>query len=74
MGVVTITLDDSVEERLRMLAKGKGALGKAISSATKEWLERQHQELIKRKFIAMLQKGRPMGKILYKKREELYDR
>lgn len=74
MGVVTITLDDSVEGKLRQVAKGKGALGKVISEATKEWLERENQELIKRKFLAILQKGWPMGKILYKKREELHDR
>jgi predicted transcriptional regulator len=74
MGVVTITLDDNVEEKLRELAKGKGALGKAISVATQEWLEKQQQEALKKKLRALMQKGWPMGKILYKKREELYDR
>jgi len=74
MGVVTITLDDSVEGKLRELAKGKGALGKAISEATKQWLEKQYQNELAQRGLKLLKKGWPMGKILYKKREELYDR
>ncbi len=74
MGVVTVALDDDVETKLREVAKGKGALGKAISDATKQWLENQRQEALKRRLIEVMQKARPMGKILIKKREELYDR
>lgn len=74
MGVVTITLDDNVEVKLRELAKGKGALGKAISVATQEWLEKQHQNELAQRGLKLLRKGWPMGKLLYKKREELYDR
>ena len=74
MGVITITLDDAVEEKLRALVKGKGALGKAVSEATKQWLEDQRQDVLKNQLIELFRKGKPMGKILYKKREELYDR
>jgi len=74
MGIVTISMDDEVERKLRTIVKGKRALGKAITSATKEWLEKQKQELLKKKLADIMRKGWPMGKILVKKREELYDR
>jgi len=74
MGIITVTLDDEVEKKLRNFAKGKGALGKTLSQAAKNWLEEQEQDKIKQKFLSIIKKGYPMGKIQYKKREELYDR
>jgi len=74
MGTITIVLDDEVEEKLRKRAHGKGALGKAISEATRQWLEDQEQKQIQQKALKLLRKGFDMGKIAYTKREELHER
>lgn len=74
MGIITISLDSSVERKLRSIAKGKGSIGRAISEATREWLEKKQQKDLADRGLALLRKGWPMGKILVKKREELYDR
>ncbi len=79
MGTVTISLEDSTEDSFRNYVykeygKSKGVLGKAINEALKKWLEEKRQDKIAKEALADLKKGHKFGKLLYKKREELYER
>ncbi|HLC36711.1 MAG TPA: hypothetical protein VJK05_03850 [archaeon] len=79
MGVVTVTMDNKTEEIFRKAVKekfgeGKGVLAKGIDEAVRQWLEETREEQLKQRFLARLKKGHKMGKILYKHRDELYDR
>ena len=79
MGIITVSVDDEVEKEFRKIAmeeyKGrKGFLGDAITEAMKEWVrEKEERELAERE-IAILKKGFNLGRLTYKKREELYAR
>lgn len=79
MGTITVNVDDEIEEEFRKIAseefKGKkGFLGDAITEAMKEWVKEKEQEEISKREIEILKKGFKLGKITYKKREELYAR
>jgi predicted transcriptional regulator len=78
MGTLTISLDDEVERKLRKVAKmvigeKKGYLGKAITEALKLWMEKIRKESIEERVLEELERGFEMGKILIKKREEIYE-
>jgi len=78
MGVITISLDDEIEKKLRTLAtarfrKRKGYLAMAISEALREWVsKKQEQEM--GTAIDMLEKGIDLGGIISKKKEDLHKR
>jgi predicted transcriptional regulator len=79
MGTITISVDDEIEERFREVAKKKlgerkGYLGKATTEALEIWIRKQTQEDIARDALALLEKGHPLGKHIYKERKDLYDR
>lgn len=79
MGTITTIVDDKVEEKFRTAVRnifgdGKGKIGKAFTQAMKKWAEEVEQEEIRKKAIQRLEKGYHMGKILYKNRNDLYDR
>ena len=79
MGTITINVDDEIEKEFRKLAneesKGKkGFLGDAITEAMKKWISEKEQKEISMREIKILKKGFKLGKITYKKREELYGR
>lgn len=79
MGSVTVGLDDVTEKKLRFLAKErfketKGAMAKVIAEGI-NGLEKESKRLTARKkLIAQMEKGFDGGKILFKHRNELYDR
>ncbi|MBM3231909.1 hypothetical protein FJZ21_00825 [Candidatus Pacearchaeota archaeon] len=78
MGVITISLDDAIEEKLRKIAvarfrKKKGYLAKAISEALNEWASKMEQESMS-KAISILLDGVNLGGIVSKKREDLHKR
>lgn len=79
MGTVTITIDDNTEDRFRSYVfkergRSKGVLGKAVNEALSKWLEEKKQTKMAEEALIDLKKGHKFGKLLYKKREELYDR
>jgi hypothetical protein len=79
MGTITISVDNDTEKRFREAAKKKlgerkGYLGKATTEALDLWIRKQTQEEIARDALALLEKGHPVGKDLYKERKDLYDR
>lgn len=79
MGTITINVDNEIEIEFRDTVKktygqGKGILGKAVEEALKKWTYENNQKEIGRRLKTMMEKGWPMGKILYKHREELHDR
>ena len=67
-------MDDEIEKKLRERVSGKGALGQAITEATRKMLEDEEQERIKNRLKFLMKKGWNMGKITIKHRSELYDR
>ena len=76
MGTITANINDNVEEIFRkrvyqIYGKGKGTLGKALAEAMLEWSRKKEYFDICMKY---LNEGTNMGKLKYKKREELYDR
>lgn len=78
MGVITISLNDEVEKKLRALArlrfsKAKGHLSKAITEALKEWAEKSREEELE-DALEMLEKGFNMGGMITKKREDWHKR
>ncbi len=79
MGTLTIKVDEKIEKKFREEAvkkfgAKKGYLGSAVEDAMKLWLMQEEQEEIKKRALAMMEKGFDMGKILYKHREELWER
>jgi len=78
MGTITVNVSDEVEEKFRKVAgavhgKGKGHLGKALEESMDMWIKKeQNTNVIKA--MELLKTGLNLGKITYKKREELYDR
>lgn len=63
MGVVTVTIDDEVEERFREkleeLDSGKGAMGKAISEALEKWI--RENDSGKRRWEEIAEEGLELG-------------
>ena len=75
---ITINIDAEILAKLRKLAerekKRKGFLGRTISEATAKYIREKEQEEIREGALERLKKGYNMGKLLIKKREDLYDR
>ncbi len=79
MATITITVDDEVEKKFRAEVlehngNSKGVLGQAVTEALKIWIEQKVQEDLAQELKRTMESGYEMGKILYKKREELYAR
>lgn len=79
MGTITVNIEDETEKEFRKIIKAmhgkkKGSLGKAITEAMKKWIEEKRQERIADRQLALMKKGLNLGKKLYKKRAELYER
>lgn len=79
MGTMTIGVESKVEKKFRQTVRkefgeGKGKLGKAVTQAMKYWIDSVEQKRIAEEEIKILDNGFNMGKIIFKKREELYGR
>ncbi len=79
MTTITISVDSSVEQEFRKRAAEayegrKGYLGDAITEAMEKWLAERKQKEITQKALELWKKGHNFGKLLYKKRDELYAR
>ncbi|HLD05477.1 MAG TPA: hypothetical protein VJG90_07185 [Candidatus Nanoarchaeia archaeon] len=80
MGVLTISLKDEDEAKLRKLAKEKygkmkGAIAKTIAEAVERNLSKNEEEKLRKHALEILEKmPRHLGKKLYKTRDDLYDR
>jgi hypothetical protein len=79
MGTITISIDDTTEERFRELAKSviggkKGYLGRATTEAIDLWIRDKEQEAIARQGLALLEKEHRLGKRYYHSRGDLHDR
>ena len=77
--VITISVQKDVEERFRRLAgtaygRHKGYLGKAVTEAMQEWERKKMESDVNVRALEMLKKGFKMGKITWKKRDELHER
>ena len=78
MGTITVNVSDKVEEKFREVAwavygKGKGRLGKALEESMDLWIKKeQNKDVVKA--MELLKTGLNLGKLTYKKRDELYDR
>ena len=78
MGVITISISDDVEKKLRKLARAKfsvmkGHLSMAITEALEEWAGKRKEDVVA-KSLELLEKGIDMGGIISKKRENLHVR
>ncbi|MFB6100163.1 MAG: hypothetical protein ABEK16_02715 [Candidatus Nanohalobium sp.] len=74
MGIVTVSIDDEVEERLREKISGeKGSLGNAISEAVENWIEKDESSKALDRLKERMEKGYEMGKIQYESRSELHE-
>jgi len=79
MGIITVTVEDDVEERFRKTVnetkgRAKGVLGSATSEAMQEWVEKQRQQKISKEMLELLEKGFEMGKFKKVSRDELHAR
>jgi len=79
MTTLTINVDSHVEQKFRKQAQfqyhnKKGYLGDAITEAMKKWLYDRQQKEIVEQALTDLRAGWKTGKILYRHRDELYDR
>ena len=77
MATITVNIPDETDIFFRRvvseeLGEGKGILGKAIDEAMKNWAEEKEQKEIAERQLSILKKGLNLGKILYKKRSDLY--
>ncbi len=78
MGIITISMNDEVEQKLRVKVKEmygvrKGALKQVVEEAIESWLAGKKQGEVADRQIALMKKGFHMGKWKFD-REELYDR
>ena len=76
MGTITINIKDNVEEIFRkrvyqLYGKKKGTLGRALNEAILDWSKKK---LYFDRCMNLLETGIDMGKLKYKKREELHGR
>ena len=74
--IITVSVQEDVEERFRKLAgatygRHKGYLGKAITEAMKEWENKKKQSDVNARALEMLRKGFKMGKWKFN-RDEIY--
>ena len=79
MGNLTISLEKEDEQRLRSMAsqryKGrKGSLSKIISESLRLFSKQRARERAMQRQFRWMETGFAMGKILAKKREDVYDR
>ncbi|MCD6247028.1 MAG: hypothetical protein J7J87_01155 [Candidatus Diapherotrites archaeon] len=79
MGNVTIALKGKSERLLRELAKEKynnkkGALAKVISEALEQLAMNSRRKRAMERQFKWMDKGFEMGKVLVRKREDIYDR
>lgn len=79
MSVITISVEDTVENRFRkhageVFGVRKGYLGAAVTAAMKKWIEEHENEEVAHAALHCLEKGFVMGKLLYKERAELHER
>jgi len=74
MGIITVSIDDEVEERFRdkleQMGNEKGKMGEAISEALENWI-RENKDRKKWKDIA--EEGLEMGELEFN-RDELHER
>ncbi|MEK6957610.1 MAG: hypothetical protein AABW99_01350 [archaeon] len=76
---MTVGVNDNTERKFRstvnkVIGKGKGTLGKAMTEAMEKWVKEKEQEEIRQRALKRLETGYSMGKILYKNRSELHER
>ena len=79
MGIITISISDEAENKLRETAKkklgeGKGVLGKAVEEAVNKWADDENQKRIAAELKAMMDKGLYSLKGWKFNRDEIYDR
>ena len=78
MGIMTISIDNEVEEQFRVEAaknySGKGHLGKAVTEALRDWVEVKQQKWIADEELVRLKNGFNMGDKLYTSRDDLHGR
>jgi hypothetical protein len=77
MGVVTLSVDDDVEEEFRAAveetsSKKKGALGEAATEAMRLWIRKKRQKTIAEQGLRLTETGFAMGERLYDEREDLH--
>lgn len=76
MAIITISIQDDIEEKFRMqvyqlYGKKKGSIGKAVTEAIQEWSKKK---AYLDTCMELLQKGVDAGRMKYKTRDELYVR
>jgi hypothetical protein len=79
MGNITVSLEKSAEQKLRAIASQKyknrkGALSKVITESLNLFSRQSARQRAMERQFRWMDKGFEMGKILAKKREEIYDR
>ena len=79
MAVITISIDDDIEDRFREVAKRvigekKGYLGQAVTEALRLWLDQKDQERVAGDALMIISEGHHFGEYHYKERKDLYDR
>jgi len=77
--VMTISVDASVEEKFRRVAKvvhgkKKGYLGKALTEAMEKWTKDKEEGDAVASTLRLLDEGIDLGGIKYKHRDELHER
>jgi len=76
MATITVNVSDETADLFRnsvfgAYGKSKGVLGKALTEAMHDWAAKnEYLETC----LKLLQTGKDMGKLLYKKRAELHER
>ena len=74
---ITINVDEEIVRKLREMRTrekvGKGFLGRVVTEAVKEWVNRKEERTIS-KSLELLEHGIDMGGIISKKREALHER
>lgn len=78
MGIVTISMDDALEQQFRQTVKeevgeGKGTLGAAVQEALQLWIRQKQQEEIAERQLQLLKTGFRLGRYRFD-REELHER
>jgi len=79
MGIITVSISDEAENKLRETAKkklgeGKGVLGKAVEEAVNKWADEDKQKEIAERQIQRMKQGLySLGRWKFN-REEIYDR
>ena len=79
MAIITISIDDSINNEFRKivekkLGKGKGILKKAIMEAIKKWIEEEEQTKIAERQIKLMKEGVISLKGWKFNREEIHER